>query len=191
MPPAKLGRKNCRKRISLPITPDPMGRAAPVALVCAVLLLVPWGSEAQTCQLWAGAFRSANDQSSSLLSLADDPPSVPCVNVAHVFSVFFAANNARSVGAALLWSSASTEVRVGDPPECAPFLQNKTIFLFGPLSQTFVADQVRNLSSQIATLVTQLAPACAKVSLPFACRNAFPECVNVNDTASGIEGTYR
>ena len=62
-------------------------------------------------------------------------------------------------------------------------LANQEIYLIGPLTQLFLADQVRNLTAQIATLVQAVFPKCAEVALPFACKNAFPRCVRVNDTA--------
>lgn len=71
----------------------------------------------------------------------------------------------------------------GDPPECAAALTGTQVYLFGPLTQTDTADQIRNLTAQITSLVATVFPKCAELALPFACKNAFPKCVMVNDTA--------
>lgn len=81
-----------------------------------------------------------------------------------------------------------TDTRTGDPPECASVLANQEIYLIGPLTQLFLADQIRNLTAQITTLVQAVFPKCAEVALPFACKNAFPRCVRVNDTTGDGAG---
>lgn len=66
-------------------------------------------------------------------------------------------------------------------------LADQDVYLFGGLTQSEVADQIRNLTQQITSLVAAVFPKCAERALPFACKNAFPKCVRVNDTAG--EGT--
>lgn len=144
--------------------------ALPLCILFCLILTSP-SARAQTCELWAGAMSPLNgslhDTHTSDTDTIKEALSYPIIALSHCACL------------------------AGDPPECAPHLQGRVVYLFAPLTQTLVADQIRNLTAQISQQVALLAPSCANASLPFACRSAFPRCVLVNDTITGQEGTKR